>query len=190
MGLTPIVFPHEFLQHSPRFLLGETFQHSSSAEEVSRRCTSLYIIKWRIGQKLLIKRIAYTRKKCETTFPKCQNEQQRKGNVPALPPFSLFHCALPLIHCLEDSRCTLRKQLRSGSWIAWRLSDGFPHLLYSGVFRSLKVSRMGFAPFHPNGNQQCLEYPCDRRSEERTPNSKELGPQRSTRRGRQRDAGQ
>jgi len=58
----------------------------------------------------------------------------------------LVELALPLVHplMLLHHLCALRKQLRSGFWIAWRLSDGFPHLLYGGVFRSLELFGMGY----------------------------------------------
>ena len=35
---------------------------------------------------------------------------------------------------------------------------------------------MSFAPFHPDGNQQGLKDPCDRRSEECSHDPKEFGP--------------
>src|SRR5712691_10735224 len=77
----------------------------------------------------------------------------------------------------------LRRNLRWWFWIAWRLCDEFLHLLSDVVFRSLELFGMGFAPFQPDGNQQCLEDSCDRRSQERPRDPKEFGPsnQRSER---------
>src|SRR5579884_503473 len=71
---------------------------------------------------------------------------------------------------------TLREQLRWWFWITWRLRDDFLHLLSEVVFRSLELFGVAFAPFHPDSNQQGLEYPCDRRSEERSRDPKEFGP--------------
>src|SRR5437868_7078219 len=61
---------------------------------------------------------------------------------------------------------TLRERLR-WFWLAWRLRDDFLHRLSEVVFRSLELFGMGCAPLNPDGNQQRLEYPSDRRSKER-----------------------
>src|SRR5205085_11034133 len=55
-------------------------------------------------------------------------------------------------------------------------SLGVFHLFSDVIFRPLELFGMGYAPFYPDGNQQCLEDPCDRRSEERTRDPKEFGP--------------
>src|SRR2546421_12758166 len=69
---------------------------------------------------------------------------------------------------------TLRERLR-WFWLAWRLRDDFLHRLSEVVFRSLELFGMGCAPLNPDGNQQRLEYPSDRRSEERSRDPKEFG---------------
>ena len=61
-------------------------------------------------------------------------------------------------------------------WIACCIRDGFLRLFNDVVFCSLKVFGMGFAPFQPDGNQQCLEYSCNRRSQECPRDAKEFGP--------------